>query len=109
MSDKSDEFFYEMKFADKSSWNEMKSDLKALFSDIGIKYQYSGKTPLFHVVYGSKTVAVEVTWADDGLYINLTSREFPSDENIPKLSEIFDLLELFGGEKVSGSRPEKWK
>ncbi|MHA2232236.1 MAG: hypothetical protein ACXAB4_07080 [Candidatus Hodarchaeales archaeon] len=109
MSAKDDKCFYEMKFADKSSWNDMKSDLKALFNEIGIRYQYSGKTPQFHVIYESENVVVEVTWAEDGLYLNLRGREKPLEENLIKLSEIFDLLELFGGEIVAGSRPEEWE
>lgn len=86
----------------------MKSDLKMLFSEMGIKYQFSEKTPVFRVVYGSAAIIVDVSWAVDGLFFKLQARETPSADHLSKLSEIYDLLELFGGELIAGSRPEKW-
>ena len=109
MSEIQDSRYFEMEFADKSAWNEMKSDLKDIFKEIGIKYQYSGKTPLFHVIYESSKVKVEVSWAENSLFINMGSHDFLPPEDISKLSEIYDLLELFGGQLVSGLRPEEWK
>lgn len=98
-----------MRFPDKSAWNEMKTDLKALFSEIGIKYKYTEKKPTFRVLYGSSTISVEVSWAEEGLLIELDAQEAPSSQHIPMLEQIFDLFELFGGELSSGSRPGAWK
>jgi hypothetical protein len=98
-----------MRFPGKSAWNEMKTDLKALFSEIGIRYQYTEKKPTFRVLYGSSKIKVEVSWPEEGLVIELKAKETPSPEHIPILEQIFDLFELFGGELHSGARPEAWK
>ncbi|MFW9915131.1 MAG: hypothetical protein ACFFGZ_05925 [Candidatus Thorarchaeota archaeon] len=98
-----------MRFPDKSAWNEMKTDLKALFSEIGIRYRYTEKKPTFRVLYGSSNINVEVAWAEEGLLIELDAKEAPSPDHIPILEQIFDLFELFGGELSSGARPEAWK
>ena len=63
-----------MQFTRKTVWNEIKVDLKNLFKEIGIKYQYSEKSPFFRVSYGSTNIKVEISWLQEILHIKLEAK-----------------------------------
>ncbi len=99
---------FKVQFSEKTVWREIKADLKTLFKEVGLKYDYSEKTPTFRVVYSSAIVGVEVSWTEQALIFSLIAKEKPQPEAIIILDQIYDLLELFGGEISSGTRPTEW-
>ena len=101
---------FRLKYEDKSSWAEFKEDLKTHFRNelLNIRFKYSEKTPKFHIIYQSKELKFTITWLEEGLDLLCESQENLSAEIKEPLSEIYDMLELFGGKLESGNRPEEW-
>ncbi|MFW9855067.1 MAG: hypothetical protein ACFFFG_08395 [Candidatus Thorarchaeota archaeon] len=100
---------YSVRFADKNSWNEFKEDLKPILRERKIKYQYSEKTPSFHVFYKSPEINFKVIWEEDGgLLVSLQAGSEISEETLLVCREIYDLLLLFSGELVKGKNPYDW-
>jgi len=97
--------YFIITFPDKSSWNEFKEDLKTILREYGVKYQYSEKVPTFFILYKGNNLSLKVSWEkDDSLSCRLerTGRE---DESVQASKEIFDLLQVFGGEISEGNSP----
>ncbi|MFX0091787.1 MAG: hypothetical protein ACFFBD_08490 [Candidatus Hodarchaeota archaeon] len=100
---------FKIQFSDKSVWHEMKEDFKSQIKDLEIRYDYSEKKPEFNILYKSSSVKIKIIWVKEGgLTMELIANENLKEEEIEGLSQIFDMLMLFGGELVSGSRPEEW-
>ncbi|MFW9778675.1 MAG: hypothetical protein ACFFE8_07445 [Candidatus Heimdallarchaeota archaeon] len=100
---------YSVRFTDKNSWNEFKEDLKPILREQRIKYQYSEKTPTFHILYKSPEINFKVIWEEDGgLLVSLQAGSEINKENVLVCREIYDLLLLFSGELVEGKNPYDW-
>ncbi|MFX1282433.1 MAG: hypothetical protein ACFFB5_02215 [Promethearchaeota archaeon] len=99
---------FKIRFLDKTVWNDIKVDLKAKLRENDILFQYSEKTPTFHVLYKSDMIEIRVTWEEEILLFNLLTKKSISSEQIKACREIYDLLILFSGELVSGNSPYNW-
>ncbi|MHA1449209.1 MAG: hypothetical protein ACTSP4_07290 [Candidatus Hodarchaeales archaeon] len=99
---------FTFKFAEKDTWHEFKEDLKGLFKNIGVKYQFSVDSPVFYLVYKSERIKTKISWIESGLTIELRVSGSLSYEEKETLTEIYDLLLLCDGELLSGTRPEEW-
>lgn len=98
-----------VRFVDKSAWNEFKEDIKPLLRGQQIKFQYSEKTPIFHILYKNQEITFRVAWEDDGgLLVSLQTSPRISVEGDTVCKEIFDLLLIFSGELVQGESPYDW-
>ncbi len=108
MNEKSQDNFFTLQFSDKAEWKNFKEDLKSIFREHEIKYQYSEKNPNFHILYKSNKVLIRIDWKDDQLIVNLQTQEKLGPENLTACNEIYDLLLLFGGELLTGISPYEW-
>jgi hypothetical protein len=99
---------FSLRFADKSAWNEFKEDLKVSLRENNIKYQYSDKAPVFHIVYKSENIQIRVAWEQESLLFTLIAKEEIAAEEISICYEIYDLLILFSGELEEGISPYNW-
>ena len=99
---------FTLQFSDKAEWNNFKEDLKSIFRNQEIKYQYSEKAPNFYILYKNNQVTIRIDWKDDQLFVNLKTEPELSTENLEACNEIYDLLLLFEGELVAGSSPYEW-
>lgn len=99
---------FSLRFADKSAWNEFKEDLKVILRENEIKYQYSEKVPVFHILYQSEPIKIKAAWEEDTLLVTLIAKDEIGAEQIPVCHEIFDLLQLFSGELEDGISPYEW-
>jgi hypothetical protein len=98
-----------LRFSDKSAWNEFKEDLKPLLREQAIKFQYSEKSPTFHILYKNPEISFKVIWEDDGgLLVTLQASSEITEESVMVCGEIFELLQLFSGELVKGESPYNW-
>ncbi len=109
MNEKSQDNFFTLQFSDKAEWKNFKEDLKSIFREHEIKYQYSEKTPNFHILYKSNKILIRIDWKDDQLIVNCQTQEGKlSPENLVICNEIYDLLLLFEGEQIAGTSPYEW-
>ena len=108
MSETTNNNYFILQFSDKNEWNNFKEDLKNIFRNQEIKYQYSEKAPNFHIIYKNNQVLIRIDWKDDQLFVNLKTQTQLSAENLEACNEIYDLLLLFEGELISGSSPYEW-
>ena len=108
LNDEIDTHFFMLKFADKAEWNNFKEDLKNILRENQIKFQYSEKTPTFHILYKSNQIHLRIDWRDEDLIVMLNSLEDISPEDLNACNEIFDLLNLFSGELIDGTTPYEW-
>ena len=100
--------FYTIAFDDKAVWGEFKEDLKAILREYSIKFQYSEKSPVFHLLYKSSSIKLVVKWEkDDSLVCRLELTQL-SPEDISACTEIFEILQLFSGKLVEGTEPYEW-
>jgi hypothetical protein len=99
---------FSLRFSDKSAWNEFKEDFKATLRENNIKFQYSEKTPSFHILYKSDSIRIRIDWEDEALLVTLIAAENIRTEEISSCYEIFDLLQLFSGELEKGISPYEW-
>jgi hypothetical protein len=108
LSETNNEHFFTLHFSDKAEWNNFKEDLKSIFRNQEIKYQYSEKAPNFHILYKNNQVMIRIDWKDDQLHFNLKTLAKLNKENLQACNEIYDLLLLFEGELKAGSSPYEW-
>ncbi len=108
MNSENNEKYYKIRFADKAEWNNFKEDLKNILRENQIKFQYSEKTPTFHILYKSNQIRLRIDWRDEDLIVMLKSLEDISPEDLNACNEIFDLLNLFSGELIDGTTPYDW-
>lgn len=100
--------YYKIRFADKAEWNNFKEDLKNILRENQIKFQYSEKTPNFHILYKSDQIRLQIDWRDEELIVNLLTLEDLTSQKLNACNEIFDLLNLFSGELIEGASPYDW-
>ncbi|MFW9904290.1 MAG: hypothetical protein ACFFFH_08170 [Candidatus Thorarchaeota archaeon] len=108
MNDTQDQKTFKIRFRDRSVWNDFKADLKNMFQETGIKFQYSEKTPTFFVIYKSNEIKIRVIWEDEVLIFLLQTEKNINSEQIAVCKEIYDLLILFEGELIDGNSPYSW-
>ncbi|MFX1515567.1 MAG: hypothetical protein ACFFC6_04600 [Promethearchaeota archaeon] len=108
MNDIQDHKAFQIRFGDRSIWNDFKADLKSTLQENEIKFQYSEKTPTFFVLYKSDVIKIRVVWEDESLVILLQAEKSLNSEQIAACKEIYDLLILFEGELVEGCSPYDW-
>jgi hypothetical protein len=99
---------FTLRFSDKAEWNNFKEDLKSIFRENQIKYQYSEQSPTFHIVYKSSDIHVRIFWKDEILIVNLKTSTSINSEVREVCNAIYDLLLLFGGELQEGTSPYDW-
>ncbi|MHA2333702.1 MAG: hypothetical protein ACXAEU_16880 [Candidatus Hodarchaeales archaeon] len=99
---------FTLKFEEKDIWHDFKEDLKVLFKQIGVKYQFSVDSPNFYLVYQSQTIRAKVSWIGGGLVFNLIAKGKQSYDEKETLNEIFDLLSLCDGDLIDGLSPAEW-
>ncbi len=100
--------YYKIRFADKAEWNNFKEDLKNILRENQIIFQYSEKTPTFHILYKSDQIRLQIDWRDEELIVKLLTLEALTPQNSNACNEIFDLLNLFSGELIEGTSPYDW-
>ena len=108
MNDIKDQKTFKIRFADRSVWNDFKTDLKTTMLDNEIKFQYSEKTPTFFVLYKSNVIKIRVVWEDESLLFILQADPNLTQVQIAACKEIYDLLVLFEGELIDGNSPYDW-
>lgn len=109
MSETPESNHFTFKFEEKDTWHDFKDDLKGMFKNIRVKYQFSVDSPVFYLVYRSETVKTKISWIKGGeLMIELQTTGSLSYEEKETLTEVFDLLLLCDGVLSSGTRPEEW-
>ena len=108
MNSKIPENFFTLKFEDKAEWNNFKEDLKSILREHEIKFQYSEKTPTFHILYKNDKIRLQVNWREETLTVNLRALKDLETHDLDACNEIFDLLNLFSGELIEGISPYKW-
>ncbi|UCG02105.1 MAG: hypothetical protein JSW11_21250 [Candidatus Heimdallarchaeota archaeon] len=108
MNDIQDQKRFNIRFADKSVWNDFKVDLKTTLQENEIRFQYSEKTPTFFVFYKSNMIKIRVIWEDEALLFILQAEKNLNSEQIAVCKDIYDLLILFEGELVDGISPYDW-
>ena len=108
LSDIKENKMFSLRFSDKSSWNEFKEDLKVILRENSIKFQYSEKTPIFHILYKNDSIRIRIDWEDETLLVTLIAIENIGTEEISSCHEIFDLLQLFSGVLEKGISPYEW-
>ena len=99
---------FTIQFADNSVWKDFKEDLKTTLQENEIKFQYSEKTPVFHILYKSDMIKIRVVWEEETLLFVLQAENSINSEQIAVCQEIYDLLILFAGELVDGNSPYDW-
>ncbi len=108
LPDRDNNNFFSLRFHGRNAWNEFKEDLKTIFRNYNIKFQYSEKSPAFYVRYKSNKIDVKVTWEEDSLLFNLEAELNLDQENLNGCVEIYDLLILFSGKLIAGTEPYHW-
>ncbi len=108
MSDIKENKMFSVRFSDKSSWNEFKEDFKVILRENSLKFQYSEKTPIFHILYKNDSIKIRIDWEDETLLVTLIAIESIGTEEISSCNEIFDLLQLFSGVLEKGISPYEW-
>ncbi len=98
---------FSLRFQDRNAWNTFKEDLKVIFRNHQIKFQYSEQSPKFYIRYKSNSINIIVTWEEDSLLFLLESFNF-EPETLNTCIEIYDLLILFSGEIIDGTEPYNW-
>ena len=108
MSDVQEQKKFIVQFADKSVWNEIKEDLKTKLRENDIQFQYSEKTPIFHIFYKSDVIEIRIAWEEEILIFKLQTKQNIGSEQLATCREIYDLLVLFSGELKDGNSPYEW-
>ncbi len=108
MSDVQEQNEFIVQFADKSVWNDIKEDLKTKLRENEIQFQYSEKTPIFHIFYKSDMIDIRIAWEEETLLLKLQTKQNISSEQLAACREIYDLLILFSGELIDGNSPYDW-
>ncbi len=108
LNNKNNSYYFKIQFSDKSIWGEFKEDLKVILREKGIKYQYSVKTPEFHIIYQNNDIQLKIQWnSDDTIFCTLNVIGDAQKALFPS-REIFELLQLFSGQLIDGDSPYNW-
>ena len=100
--------YFLIQFADISVWDEFKEDLKVILREKGIKYQYSDKTPAFHIIYQNDDIKLKIQWNNDNTLICMLNVIGDFQNALLPAQDIFELLQLFSGTLIDGKSPSSW-
>jgi len=101
-------YYFLIQFSDKSAWGEFKEDLKVILREKGIKYQYSVKTPIFHIIYQNEDIKLKFQWNSDDTITCMLNVIGDVQQALLPSQEIFELLQLFAGTLIEGDSPYNW-
>ena len=108
MNDVQELITFSVRFSDKNIWKDFKDDMKVILKENEIKFQYSEKTPTFHILYQSDVIKIRVAWEEETLLFALQAEKDITPEQIEACREIYDLLILFSGTLEDGYSPYEW-